>query len=357
MWAQLKDGFKEFATDALKEGGELVKDTADGTATAAAKVTEKAAVVTGTLSNRLDLDPTRAEEARGSAQGDVAGSSSRASKATTSVVDATRVASNPPAKPLASGVTAEGPKADDASSAGKGKKKREPKSPKSPTRDDDDVAATVAKAISYAARREAPDGDGEAPSSAASGASRREDPQTRQTTVEKTPAGPSGSRSAPNAKRDVEMRPDEPSPDALALELEASRAREAESDRRAVALAERLAAALAAADAASDGHAAAAQAKVKSLREDNEAMHRTLEDLKRAARDADRGREDAEARAGESDARADAAVRDMEAAEEAAAALRRQAAESEGVRGVSRWPSLLRQAAELRDIKKLQSAE
>ena len=67
MWAQLKDGFKEFATDALKEGGELVKDTADGTATAAAKVTEKAAVVTGTLSNRLDLDPTRAEEARGSA--------------------------------------------------------------------------------------------------------------------------------------------------------------------------------------------------------------------------------------------------------------------------------------------------
>jgi hypothetical protein len=43
MWAQLKDGFKEFATDALKEGGELVKDTADGTATAAAKVTEKAA--------------------------------------------------------------------------------------------------------------------------------------------------------------------------------------------------------------------------------------------------------------------------------------------------------------------------
>ena len=34
MWAQLKDGFKEFATDALKEGGELVKDTADGTATA-----------------------------------------------------------------------------------------------------------------------------------------------------------------------------------------------------------------------------------------------------------------------------------------------------------------------------------
>ena len=331
MWAQLKDGFKEFATDALKEGGELVKDTADGTATAAAKVT-KAAVVTGTLSNRLDLDPTRAEEVRGSAQGDVAGSSSRASKATTSVVDATRVASNPPAKPLASGVTAEGPKADDASSAGKGKKKREPKSP---TRDDNDVAATVAKAISYAARREAPDGDGEAPSSAASGASRREDPQTRQTAVEKTPAGLSGSRSAPNAKRDVEMRPDEPSPDALALELEASRAREAESDRRAVALAERLAAALAAADAASDGHAAAAQAKVKSLREDNEAMHRTLEDLKRAARDADRGREDAEARAGESDARADAAVRDMEAAEEAAAALRRQAAESEGVQGVS----------------------
>ena len=104
MWAQLKDGFKEFATDALKEGGELVKDTADGTATAAAKVTEKAAVVTGTR-NRLDLDPTRAEEVRGSAQGDVAGSSSRASKATTSVVDATRVASNPPAKPLASGVT------------------------------------------------------------------------------------------------------------------------------------------------------------------------------------------------------------------------------------------------------------
>ena len=134
MWAQLKDGFKEFATDALKEGGELVKDTADGTATAAAKVT-KAAVVTGTLSNRLDLDPTRAEEVRGSAQGDVAGSSSRASKATTSVVDATRVASNPPAKPLASGVTAEGPKADDASSAGKGKKKREPKSP---TRDDNE---------------------------------------------------------------------------------------------------------------------------------------------------------------------------------------------------------------------------
>ena len=258
MWAQLKDGFKEFATDALKEGGELVKDTADGTATAAAKVTEKAAVVTGTLSNRLDLDPTRAEEARGSAQGDVAGSSSRASKATTSVVDATRVASNPPAKPLASGVTAEGPKADDASSAGKGKKKREPKSP---TRDDDDVAATVAKAISYAARREAPDGDGEAPSSAAFGASRREDPQTRQTTVEKTPAGPSGSRSAPNAKRDVEMRPDEPSPDALALELAASRAREAESDRRGgpgggLAAAPRP-------RTASGGHAAAAQAKVK----------------------------------------------------------------------------------------------
>jgi hypothetical protein len=92
MWAQLKDGFKEFATDALKEGGELVKDTADGTATAAAKVTEKAAV----LSKRLDLDPTRAEEASGSAKGDVAGSSSRASKATTSVVDATRVASEVP---------------------------------------------------------------------------------------------------------------------------------------------------------------------------------------------------------------------------------------------------------------------
>ena len=120
MWAQLKDGFKEFATDALKEGGELVKDTADGTATAAAKVTEKAAVVSETLSKRLDLDPTRAEEASGSAKGDVAWSSSRASKATTSVVDATRVASRSPAEPPAPAVTAEGPKADDA----RGKKKR-----------------------------------------------------------------------------------------------------------------------------------------------------------------------------------------------------------------------------------------
>jgi hypothetical protein len=103
MWAQLKDGFKEFATDALKEGGELVKDTADGTATAAAKVTEKAAGVTESLSKRLDLDPTRAEEASGSAKGDVAGSSSRASKATTSVVDATRVASESPAEPPRAG--------------------------------------------------------------------------------------------------------------------------------------------------------------------------------------------------------------------------------------------------------------
>ena len=31
MWGALKDGFKEFATDALKEGGSLVKDTTEET--------------------------------------------------------------------------------------------------------------------------------------------------------------------------------------------------------------------------------------------------------------------------------------------------------------------------------------
>ena len=176
MWAQLKDGFKEFATDALKEGGELVKDTADGTATAAAKVTEKAAVVTGSLGKRLDLDPTRAEEASGSAKGDVAWSSSRASKATTSVVDATRVASRSPAEPPAPAVSAEGPKADDA----RGKKKREPKSR---TPDDDDVAATVARAVSEAAKLETRQESGASDSSRAS---RRDERKTRRSAEKKT---------------------------------------------------------------------------------------------------------------------------------------------------------------------------
>ena len=178
MWAQLKDGFKEFATDALKEGGELVKDTADGTATAAAKVTEKAAVVTGKLNKRLDLDAARAEEASGSAKGDVARSSSRASEATTSVADAIRVASKPPAKPRTPVVTSEAQKADVASSAGNGKKKRVPKSP---TRDDDDdVAANVANAASEAAKRQAPDDDAR-PDAASSSASGREEPKARPT--------------------------------------------------------------------------------------------------------------------------------------------------------------------------------
>ena len=76
MWSSLKDGFKEFAADALREGGELVKDTADGTAAVTAKVGERAAVVTETLSKRKmendrssDASKNEARETTGTTDG------------------------------------------------------------------------------------------------------------------------------------------------------------------------------------------------------------------------------------------------------------------------------------------------
>ena len=65
-------GSAEFATDALKEGGDLVKDTADGTATAAAKVTESRGGDAGAAfvdSTSTPLAPRRRAAAR---SGDVA---------------------------------------------------------------------------------------------------------------------------------------------------------------------------------------------------------------------------------------------------------------------------------------------
>lgn len=286
MWNQLKDGFKEFASDALKEGGELVKDGTETTVKVSKEVSERTKVVTETLRERLelsasdDLKPDLSRDTSGTAEA----SSSQKPVRPLGIKfkpmggEETHAA----AKPLVE--ESDEPKESGAMAKNKKSKGKQPASEKKEKNNEERDA--VAKAISEAMATDTTEGD------------------------------------APNTNIASAL-------DDLKLELEAVKARAAESDRRAVKLAMKLAQTLAETDATKDGHTAATEARVKSLKNDNEQQHMTLEDLKKTLRRTNVELEQAEMETKNALKERDDAIRDMTAAEDAAANLRRQAAQSE----------------------------
>jgi hypothetical protein len=337
MWAQLKDGFKEFAADALKEGGELVKDTADTTASAAAKVTERAAVVTETISKRLDLD--RAEDTKNQPTGVASGSSSRASRPSvksgapsakllvSSGSESWGSSTAVPTKPTARAVPEAFPVGSGDVPSARGKKH--------------DVADAVSEAISEALTHPG---------------NTTEDDLSKNPSKE-PPEGTDGIETSGFAKTDTAPDGRVDALDDLRIELDLARERAAESDRRAVDLAERLATALAEHDARSDSHALAMEGRVKSLKEDNEEMHRLLEDVKKKMRALDHELvETREALEISREATA-SAVSDMEAAEAAAAAMRKQASETEDASSVSAGEFAAKASALAAALRRAETAE
>jgi hypothetical protein len=324
MWSSLKDGFKEFAADALREGGELVKDTADGTAAVTAKVGERAAVVTETLSKRK-MENDRSSDA-----------SKNEARETTGTTDGSSTQN--PVRPLgikfkpsggASGASRRGapdeppPRAGDIAKDGQKNKDKQPS-------DENDVADAVAEAISEAMAQDSQSGqDGESPE------------HVRVTSVQNnTSTTALTKRTGKQSERRSETARVSLVEDDLRLELDAAKARAAESDRRAVELAVLLAATSETADATHDTQFVLMQKRVKSLKQDNEEQHRVLQDLKKTLRTTNLSLDEAERAAKRAvmeqtaDTKAavkarDDAIRDMVVAENAANALRRDAATSE----------------------------
>ena len=331
MWGALKDGFKEFANDALKEGGSLVKDTAEET-------------------ERLKRAATDNLERIGS----------RFGGATAGIDDQTGVEHDE----------------------------------KEAEWNDDDSLVEIESAVDAAVASSSTTS-----SVAPSAELILERPaSSNQLTSQKRPQEASWKASSPLQRQSSLDFPktspamtstsiDSPSQSMPSTSLErvdtvrelqallraaldakvAAEAEAADSNRRAVNLAERLAASRAEADELHDARRAAVRdrdalsgrvdgiakssavgaasleaelaardALLAKMREDNEDQHRELEDLKRAFREVEREVSDAREEASTAVRALKTARRDMDAAEAAAAALRKQAAESDEA-SASEW--------------------
>ena len=329
MWGALKDGFKEFANDALKEGGSLVKDTAEET-------------------ERLKRAATDNLERIGSRFGD----------ATVGIDDQTGVEHDE----------------------------------KEAEWNDDDSLVEIESAVDAAVASssttssvapsaelilESPASSNQLTSGPQKASWKASSPPQRQSSLDFPKTSPamtstsidSPSQSMPSTsleRVDTVRELQALLRDALDAKV-AAEAEAADSNRRAVNLAERLAASRAEADELRDARRAAVRdrdalsgrvdglakssavgaasleaelaardALLAKMREDNEDQHRELEDLKRAFREVEREVSDAREEASTAVRALKTARRDMDAAEAAAAALRKQAAESDEA-SASEW--------------------
>lgn len=343
MWGALKDGFKEFATDALKEGGSLVKDTTEETERLKRAATDNLQRIgsrIGGATAGID-DETEVEHDQKEAESNYDGSLVE----TESKVDAAMSSSSPKSSATPSAeLILERPANSNQLASGPHEASLRASSPRQRQSSLNFPRASLLMTSTLI----------DPPSQSMPSTLLERDDTVHELQVLLRKALDAKVAAEADAAASIQRAVD------LAEQLATSRAEADElRDERNAAVRDRDAVTVhvdgdtesSVVGAASlEAELAARDALLAKMREDNEVQHRELEDLKRALREVEREVSDAREEASTAVRALRTARRDMVAAEASAAALRKQAAESDEA-AESQWANRVHVAeAESREL-------